>query len=265
MNIQSEVKYKHLILISNGLTRLLGNIIKTISYPFHLFFPKKRFVIPEFSSAKRAKTQVNKITPVIWQTNYSNRVTLPVYCNYLFNRLLSLDYDYRYVSTEGREEYIKSHADQRTYQAYMKLTDGAAQADFWRIFVLYNEGGVYMDIDAHLVWNLSSIIKKHDNEVVIFRRDKYTNFFLASMKGNEFLGKTLELIIDNIEQKRIDGGVFSLTGPVTLNDALKNYDSINSRLDKLTCSQGTFTNEYFQYMDKKRGKWIHRSNDELLK
>lgn len=171
------VKNKHLILITNGMTRLLGNIVKTLSYPFHALFPKMRFTIPEFSPAKRQSHKKTKINRVIWQTNYSNKVTLPVYCNYLFNRLLSLSYDYRYVSTEARADYIKTHADERTFNAYSKLTDGAAQADFWRIFTLYHEGGIYMDIDGHLVWCLDSIIDEEDSEVVISRRGRYTNFF----------------------------------------------------------------------------------------
>lgn len=260
----AAVKYESLITLSNGLCRLLGNIVKISSYGFHALFPKKRFTIPAFSPAKLFSNRQDRITRTIWQTNYSNHVTLPVYCNYLFNRLLSLSYDYRYVSTEERESYIKANADERTFAAYSLLTDGAAQADFWRIFTLYKEGGVYMDIDGHLVWALSSIIKENDSEVVITRRDKYTNFFLASEKSNPFLKETLDIIIDNIEQRRINGGVFSLTGPTTLNQALEGK-TVNSRRDKLTCAQGTFTNEYFQYMDKKRGKWNHKKNEELLK
>ena len=262
--MNQPVKHEKLIIIANGISRLLSNFVKIFSYPFHAVFPKKRFTIPEFSPAKRHSSQQTKINKTIWQTNYSNKVTLPVYCNYLFNRLLSLSYDYRYVSTEERAEYIKAHADERTYNAYSKLTDGAAQSDFWRSFTLYNEGGVYMDIDGHLVWFLSDIIGENDTEVVIKRRDKYTNFFLASAKGNPFLKDTLDIIIDNIEQRRIEGGVFTLTGPITLNIALEGK-TVNSRRDKLTCAQGTFTNEYFQYMDKKRGKWNHAKNEDLLK
>lgn len=262
--MNKPVKFEPFIVLSNGLLRLLGNIVKTASYAFHTFFPKKRFTIPTFSPAKIKSSRQDKITRTIWQTNYSNQVTLPVYCNYLLNRLLSLDYDYRYVSTEERESYIQANADERTFKAYSQLTDGAAQADFWRIFTLYKEGGIYMDIDGHLVWNLSSIIEPTDREVVITRRDKYTNFFLASEKGNQFLQDTLNIVIDNIEQRRIDGGVFSLTGPTTLNQALEGKE-INSRRDKITCAQGTFTNEHFQYMDKKRGKWNHAKNEDLLK
>lgn len=259
-----KIQNEALITLSNGLLRLIGNIVKVASYVLHGLLPQKRFTIPEFSPAKIKSSRQTKITRTIWQTNYSNKVTFPVYCNYLLNRLLSLSYDYRYVSTEEREVFIRENADARTFEAYSKLTDGASQADFWRIFTLYKEGGIYMDIDGHLVWNLDSIIQDDDREVVITRRGEYTNFFLASEKGNPFLQDTLNIIIDNIEQKRINGGVFALTGPETLRKALEGVE-VNHRRDKLTCAQGTFTNEYFQYMDKKRGKWNHAKNEDLIK
>ena len=258
------VKYEKLIVVCNGLFRLLGNIVKILSYPFHAVFPKKRFTIPEFSPAKLKSKRTDKITPIIWQTNYSNKVTLPMYCNYLFNRLMSLSYDYRYVSTEAREAYIKQNADERIFNAYSKLTDGAAQADFWRVFTLWKEGGIYIDIDGHLVFPLSQIIQPNDSEVLIKRRDKYTNFFLACEKGHPIMQQTLEIIVSNIENRRIEGGVFVMTGPDTLNSAIGNQQ-VNTRRDKITCAQGTFTNEYFQYIDKPRSKWNYKKNEELLK
>ena len=262
--MQKIIKNQTALFISNGLLRFIGNLIKTVSYPFHLFFPKKRFTIPEFSQAKRQSSKSSHINRVIWQTNYSNKVTLPIYCNYLVNRLFSLSYNYRYVSTEARGDYIEQYADPRTFAAYNRLTDGAAQADFWRIFVLYQEGGIYIDIDGHLVGCLDTMIDSKDEEVLITRRGRYTNFFLASRKGNPFLKETLDIIIDNIENRRVDGGVFVLTGPETLNKALENKE-VNTRRDKFTCVQGTFSNEYFQYIDKKCGKWIHAKNEDLLK
>ncbi|WP_409500800.1 glycosyltransferase family 32 protein [Mannheimia glucosida] len=258
------VKNEQFIVICNGVFRLLGNIVKILSYPFHALFPKKRFTIPEYSPAKIQSSTPSKITKTIWQTNYSNKVTLPMYANYLFNRLMSLSYDYRYVSTEEREAYIKANADERAFNAYSKLTDGAAQADFWRIFTLLREGGIYIDIDGHLVYPLSQIIGENDSEVLIKRRDKYTNFFLAAEKGNWILKDTLELIISNIENRRIEGGVFVMTGPDTLNNAIGDKE-VNFRRDKVTCAQGTFTNEYFQYIDKPGSKWNYKKNEDLLK
>lgn len=173
------------ILVTNSVLRLIGNVVKTLSYPFHFLFPRKRFTLPEFSPARKENLNY-QISPTIWQTNYTNKVTLPIYCTYLINRFFSLSFNYRYMGTEEREKYIKQNAPQRFYEAYIRLNDGAAQADFWRLFVLYNEGGVYIDIDGHLVWKLEEIIKPNDSEVLIKRRDSYTNFFIASKKEIHF-------------------------------------------------------------------------------
>ena len=259
-----KVRYKTLIVICNGLIRLCGNLVKTFGYPFHALFPRKRFTIPAFSQAKLGSKRADKINKTIWQTNYSDKVTLPMYCNYLFNRLMSLDYDYRYVGTEERRAYIKANADESTFNAYDKLTDGAAQADFWRVFTLWREGGVYIDIDGHLVFPLSQIIAPDDTEVLIKRHNKYTNFFLACEKDHPILKDTLEIIIQNIENRRIEGGVFNMTGPDTLNAAIGDKTP-NTRRDKITCAQGSFTNEYFQYIDKPGSKWNYKKNEDLLK
>lgn len=156
------------------------------------------------------------------------------------------------------------HASAQNSKAFEQLTDGAAQADFWRLFVLNYYGGIYMDIDAHAVWPLSKMITPQENEVFLMTKHNYSNYFIASAPNNPHLQKALEMIVDNIEQKNIDGGVYNLTGPSVLNKAIGDQ-IVNNRHTKITCIQGSFSNEYFQYMDKPRGKWIHAKNEELLK
>jgi mannosyltransferase OCH1-like enzyme len=250
-------------LIINRLSKFFGTIIKGFSYGFHFFFPKKRFTIPEYSQ-KAVDGRDHLIPKIIWQTNYSNHVALPVYVNYLFNRLMSLDWEYRYVSTEARLEFIKTHASERYLDAFEKLTDGAAQADFWRLFVLNYYGGVYMDIDAHAVWPLSKMIQPDDKEIFLMTKHNYSNYFIASAPNNPHLQKALDMIVENIEQKNIGGGVYDLTGPTVLNRAI-GEQNVKHRHTKITCIQGSFSNEYFQYMDKPRGKWTHAKKETLLK
>ena len=251
-------------LVINRLSKFLGILIKTLSYTFHFFFRSIRFTIPLQSDPiiKRYKPYI--ITKIIWQTNYSNQVTLPVYINYLFNRLMSLDWEYRYVSTEERLNFIKTHASERFSKAFEQLTDGAAQADFWRLFVLNNYGGVYMDIDAHAVWPLSRMIQPHDTQIFLMTKHNYSNYFIASAPNNHYLKKALDMIVENIEQKNIGGGVYDLTGPTVLNRAIGD-EAVKHRHTKITCIQGSFTNEYFQYIDKPRGKWTHVKKENLLK
>ncbi len=253
-----------LAIVINRLCKIFGAFLKGISYVIYFIFPKLRFKIPKVSKVKISSKTNYLIPKIIWQTNYSNIVTLPVYVNYLFNRLMSLDWEYRYVSTEDRLEYIKQNAPKNYIDAFEKLTDGASQADFWRLFVLNNIGGVYMDIDAHVVLPLSKLINPEDKELFIKSKVRYNNYFLATAPNNKHFKNTLDLIVDNIENRRVEGGVYSLTGPMALNQAIGD-EKINYKLYKYVCIQGSFTNEYFQYMDKPRGKWTHAKKENLLK
>ena len=252
------------IVISNRLIKFVGVIVKALSYVFHFLFPKKRFTIPKQSDPLRPSILPSRVPKIIWQTNYTNEVSLPVYVNYLFNRLISPDHEYRYVSTEERLSFIKEHAPQRVSSAFEQLTDGAAQADLWRVFVLNYYGGVYMDIDAHAVWPISKMIDPDAKELFLLTKKHYSNYFIASQKDNPILSRAIDIMVDNIEQKRIEHGVYALTGPIVLNTAIGD-EKVNSRLYRITCNQGSFTNEYFQYIDKPRGKWIHADRKTLLK
>lgn len=258
-----------LILTCNRLAKLLGNISKIIiSYPFHFLFPKKRFSIPKYSKAL-VKGKQQTIPKHIWQTNYSNQVSLPIYLNYLFNRLMSLSYEYHYVSTEDRLTFIKTNAPKEVLAAYQRLNDGAAQADFWRLLVLQHLGGIYIDIDAHLIFPLSKIIQKNDEELFISKSkamdETYTNYFIAANKNHPALNEAIEIIQNNIDSNKALG-VFSLTGPVPFNEAInKTKLQHNTKSYRYVCVQGSFTNEYFQYIDKPNGKWTHKKHSEILK
>lgn len=256
-------------LLSNRCIRLIGNLVKVASYPFHYVFPKLRFTIPEYSKAKIRSTERSTIPKVIWQTNYSNRSTLPVYLNYLFNRLMSLDYEYRYVSTEAREEFMRTNAPEEVYKAFSKLNDGAAQADLWRLTVLYLNGGIYMDIDATFVWPLSKTLKKeYDALYIKYKKDnsEFTNFFLATCPNNGHYKEIIDHVVRNINdyENLKQKGVYHTTGPSAFNEVLKDKDVHSKRRDYV-CIQGTFTNEHFQYLDKPRGKWTHLDEKDLIK
>ena len=252
------------MIVVNRIAKILGTIVKGFSYGFHLIFPNKRFLIPKQSNPLIKATKETKIPKIIWQTNYTNKVSLPVYINYLFNRCINPDFEYRYMGHEDRETFMLEYAPKEVSNAFSQLTDGAAQADLWRLFVLNYYGGVYMDIDAHSVWSISGMIKEEDEYCFLLNKEHYTNYFIASSPNNKYLQKAINLIVDNIEQKNINQGVYFLTGPIVLNRSI-GEDKVNYRYYKYTCIQGSFTNEYFQYIDKPRGKWTHVKNEELLK
>lgn len=234
--------------------KLLANFSKVLSYLFHFAFPKKRFQLPSASAPLIKIKNKSNVPHVIWQTNFTDRVTLPVYLNYLFNRLISPTYAYRFMITSAREEYVRSNFSEEVLQQYLRLQIGAAQADLWRLLVLYREGGVYLDIDAHAIWPLGYVIGDEMDSLYIETKGKQlSNYFIASAPGNKQIKEIIDQVVFNIESGELTN-VFDITGPGVFNKVL-DFGSVNRIHYRLACNQGNFTNEYFQYIDKPAGKW----------
>lgn len=167
---------------------------------------------------------------------------------------MSPTYEYRFMSTEDMESFIKSNYSSTIYNSYLKLQIGAAQADFWRLLVLQKYGGVYLDIDAHFVWPLNFIIKPQWTELYLLNKKKmFTNWFIASKNNSVHLKKMIDLILTNIEENKIKN-IYYLTGPGVVTKVLNNA-KVNAISYRWIVSQGNFTNEFFQYIDKSQGKW----------
>jgi mannosyltransferase OCH1-like enzyme len=240
--------------LAGRLIKVVGNALKGVCYLFHYVYPNKRFMIPGCAEPWLRSGSGPAIPRAVWQTNYTDRVTLPVYLNYLFNRLISPTYRFRLVGGLEMAEFIERHYAPRVFDCYSRLQIGAAQADLWRLLVLHKFGGVYLDIDAHMVWPLERVIKPDCRELyLIDRNGRLTNYFLASASDNPNLDLVIEAVLRNIENKTT-GRVYYLTGPGAMTQALDGLDLTTADY-RYTCYQGTFTNEYFQYVDHPQGKW----------
>lgn len=245
---------KLFIYLVGRLIKILANIIKLFCYIFHFFFPKKRFIIPKQARPLFRKKSPTSIPRTLWQTNFTNNVTLPVYINYLFNRLMSCTYEYRFMITEDRAEFIRSSFPAEIFDNYSKIQIGAAQADFWRLLIIEKKGGVYLDIDAHFIWPLGSIIKSDFEELYLTTKDGgISNHFFASKSNNRHLQEMIDMIMKNISENILTN-VYDLTGPAILNKVLSSAN-VNTKNYRYICYQGNFTNEFFQYIDKPAGKW----------
>lgn len=243
-----------IIFIVRTAIKLFGNLTKLLSYGVHFLAPDMRFTLPSYSPPLTTPSGEAKIPRVIWQTNFTAQVTLPLYLNYLFNRLMAPEYAYRFMVTADRNDFIKNNFDHSTYDLYSRIQIGAAQADFWRLLVLYRLGGVYMDIDAHLVWPLEKILSGHTKELYLkIKTGEISNYFIASVPDTENMHDLIERVCANIESGASEN-VYDLTGPGVFNDVFKGRD-VSTRYYLYTCNQGNFTNEYFQYLDKPQGKW----------
>jgi mannosyltransferase OCH1-like enzyme len=247
------------ILIFRRFLKVVANASKILAYLFHFVAPKRRFLIPAHAPARKWINRPTKISRIIWQTNFTNRVTLPVYLNYLFNRFMAPGFEHRFMVAQERDDFVRENFPPRIYRAYSRIQIGAAQADFWRVLVLYKFGGVYMDIDAHLVWPLHKILSPEQEELFLqIKTGEISNYFLASKPNNPNLAAIIEQILLNIEINA-SPNVYDLTGPGVFTKVLADRN-VPRRYYLYTCNQGNFTNEYFQYIDKPQGKWTKEQN-----
>ena len=253
-----------LILLCNRLSKLLGHVTKGLSYIFHYFWPNKRFTLPRQQDPIWPSRNNKKIPRIIWQTNFTDKATLPVYLNFLFNRLMSLSYEYRFLTTQDRADFIAENFPGKINDYYQQLTVGASQADLWRLLTLKKHGGIYMDIDAHFVWPAALLIKDDYRDLYVrIKGDRFTNYFIASSPQNPIIDDVIQVVLDNIDKKE-HTSVYDLTGPDAFDRVLRPLNP-NSRFYRYTCVQGSFTNEHFQYIDKAEGKWTHVKVEDLLK
>lgn len=241
------------IVVFSRLIKLFANLTKLACYPFHALLPRKRFTLPEHAAPLLRGGTATRVPRILWQTNFTDRVTLPVYLNYLCNRVMAPRHAYRFMITQSRADFIAEHYPE-LLPVYSRLQIGAAQADLWRLLVLHRHGGVYLDIDAHAIWPLDRVVGGERDELyVTTRRGELSNYFIASRPGNPNLARLIEQVVKNIE-KRSSNNVFELTGPGVFNHLL-DKDKVPTVSYRYACHQGSFTNEYFQYIDKPQGKW----------
>jgi mannosyltransferase OCH1-like enzyme len=98
------------------------------------------------------------------------------------------------------------------------------------------------------------IIKPDCKELfLLHKHGLLTNYFMASAKNNPNLDHVVGAILENID-KSTSKDLSEITGPAMLDRALRGRH-ITKAYYKYTSYQGTFTNEFFQYVDHPQGKW----------
>jgi mannosyltransferase OCH1-like enzyme len=259
--------------LSGRAIKFFANSLRPAFYLHFWLFPKQRFSLSsplqmeprEDASFIDAKAPGNKIPKILWQTNYTNQVTLPVKATWLCNRLLSKDFEYLFHTTEMREAFVESHFPGEVSSLYKRLTIGASQADLWRLLALYKYGGVYLDIDAHLVWPLNRIISGEKPEVFLrYKNGSATNYFIASFPGNPTIKALIDEVLYRIEHNQ-SNNVHEISGPTVFEDVLRNR-AHDWRFSQHTCLQGNFSNKFFQYIDKSEGHWtLAQTQKQLVK
>jgi len=190
---------------------------------------------------------MNKIPNVIYQTWYTN--DLPEFISTRIKNMLKLNpsYEYKFFNDDDMDDFVLNNFNAEIVNCYMKLNIRAARADFWRYLILYKYGGVYLDIDCLITESLELFIKNDDAILSIetigtsdcVDKKYYINWAMIFSKKHPILKKTIDFLINNINNNTYPNNIYKTTGPAVLSRAinyihLKTYNEIIN-LEKINC------------------------------
>lgn len=132
-----------------------------------------------------------------WKTQ-----NIPEKISKIHKRMLILNPEYEHVmyTDEQMNDYMTANADKEILELYWKLNHIVAKADIWRYTILYNKGGIYLDIDSKINKSLKDLIKIDDEAVITAEKNKnlFVQWALIYKKNHKILEETLNNILKDV-------------------------------------------------------------------
>lgn len=189
------------------------------------------------------------IPRVIHQTLPDKRHIAPSIASNI-GRLQAMNPGWRHVLHDDRDipHYIRTHFGADVLKAYESLNPlyGAARADFFRYLLMFQEGGVYLDVKSGCSRPLDSFIRP-DDELLLSRWNnrpgqtfagwgahtddgvpsELQNWHIISRPGHPLMQAVIEAVLHNLHRynMRRHGvgkfGVLRTTGPIAYTKAIE--------------------------------------------
>lgn len=202
---------------------------------------RRHFIFKPFNRHYPLKKEYSPVIPLnIYQTwntkqlppRMQQRVDLLKLQNPRFNHYLYDDTDCY--------EFIKNNFEEKVLNAYEQLIPGAYKADLWRLCILYIYGGFYLDIKFCCI-NGFKLIELSENEHFVKDRPVKSiyNALMVCKKGNDFLLKSINKIVENVANKYYGNDPLCPTGPCMLGKIIGN-DNAKNNVDLLHYKGGGF-------------------------
>ncbi len=175
------------------------------------------------------------------------------------------EYKFYFFTDIDCEKFIRENYSHRELICFQELIPGAYKADFFRLLILYKNGGIYIDMGLKLNASLNEIIKDYKMVLVEdlgLKNDHgghggIYNAFMASIPKDEFMKKCIDKIIQNVFTFNYGKSLWDITGPHTLGEIFKN--TYNGLLH-----EGNINNDILILSFKKNGENITFSEKILL-
>ncbi len=145
--------------------------------------------------------------------------------NYLDLCKQNPEFTFHLYDDVGCRDFIVKFFSKEIVDAYDGLKPGAYKADLWRLCILYEFGGIYMDIKLKCVdFKLTALIDKEH-----FARDRPShslhiyNSIMVCKPKNIFLLASINQIVENVKHKYYGESQLSPTGPEMLGRVASNF------------------------------------------
>jgi len=177
------------------------------------------------------KSYYNNVIPLkVYQTWYTKN--LPTKMLERNNLLKSQNpaFTFELFDDNDCRNFIESNFDKDVLFAYDNLIPGAYKADLWRLCILYQYGGMYLDIKLACE-NGFKLIELSENEHLV--KDRINplsiyNVIMVCKKNNNLLLDGIRQIVENVKNKYYGNNPLDPTGPLMLGKLiLKNKYNVN--------------------------------------
>lgn len=157
---------------------------------------------------------------------------------------LNPNYNYQLYTDSEIDEFVNTFYPGKISECFNRLNIPVAKVDFWRYLVLYEYGGVYLDLDSSINISLDEFINQEDDAIITAETNPNTfvQWALIFNKKHPILKKVIELIVDNIQKNSYPNDILRMTGPQVYSRAIfevhsslfgerLNFEKINQNTD----------------------------------
>ncbi len=200
------------------------------------------------------------IPKIIHQTYKKIDTEFCIFSNYI--KYLNPQYKYRFYDDNECERFIKEIYGIEFLKRYHKINPiyGAARADFFRYLLMYEIGGIYLDIKASIDKPFDSILKESDNYILsywdkilypgddslyymfwnktsnMWNYGEYMQWFIICEPKHIFLKNVIMQVIKNIDEYTnkfeylFKFNIYFNTGPIVYSNVIDKLLDNNYRL-----------------------------------
>lgn len=131
--------------------------------------------------------------------SFRDRQALDEWASFQSWRVLNPDWTVRFYDDGEMENYVRQYLSPEEFAGFMALPKMVAKVDIWRLLILYNEGGLYTDLDVACVKPIDEWVDNPRSEVLLCVDNVVPNNFgqhvLLAKPGNKVMRTALDLAV----------------------------------------------------------------------